>query len=277
MPDSDQLPVAPDADRPRRSPIGALVLGVFVVMSFILVQGVVAALLVATDVDVTVDGEITFTKTLPIAAVQVAGVLAVAALVAFGFSTWRRIAVPGPPGSFAAGWRALLPVGVLVIAPTVGVALAQDVPLIDPHVTPTLAAALIVLALLIAINEELWFRGLLVDALETARRPWLTIIGSAVLFGLPHVGDSTVYALNAVAVTLAVGIPFTVVRLRCGSLGPLIAWHAIVDAWAFLHTASVTPQGSPDVGDVVATLVLPALVAIGYLWWYLRQDLAAAP
>ncbi len=245
-------------------------LGVFVVLGFISVQFAAGALLYALDVDLQVSGDVSLAEALAISAIQVIGILAIVALVMAGHATWRGIGIRAPRGAFGAGWRALMPVGLLVIGPSVGVALVSDAGIVADRVTPTLAVAFITLALLIAINEELWFRGLLVDALDTARRPWLTIVASAVLFGLPHAGNTTAHLVNAIAVTLAVGIPFTVVRLRFGGLGSLIAWHALIDTWAFLHTASVTPQGSPDIADVVATLVLPSLVAIGYVWWYRR-------
>ena len=251
-------------------------LGVFVVLSFVLVQVLASALLFALDVDLDITGGVSLAEATSIGAIQAAGIVAISVLVAIGHISWQRLAVRGPRGSFAAGWRALLPVGLLVIGPTLALALAGDDPVIAPNVTPTLAIAFVALALLISINEELWFRGLLVDALDSARRPWLTIIGASVLFGLPHVGDTSAHLLNAIAVTLAVGVPFTVVRLRCGSLGPLIVWHALIDTWAFLHTASVTPEGSPDPGEIAASLVLPALVAIGYVVWY-RRGVRTAP
>ena len=245
------------------------------VLGFISVQVAGGALLYVLDVDLQVSGDVSIAEAAAIGAIQLCGILAVVALVTAGYASWRELGMRASRAAFGAGWRALLPVGLLVIGPSVAVAL-YDGRVVDRGVTPMLALAFVALALLIAVNEELWFRGLLVDALDSARRPWLTIIGSAVLFGLPHAGDTTAHLVNAAAVTLAVGVPFTVVRLRHGALGPLIAWHALIDTWAFLHTASVTPEGSPDVADVVATLVLPSLVAIGYVWWYLRSVRAEA-
>ena len=175
--------------------------------------------------------------------------------------------------------RALAPVGILVIALPLGAVLASGDRVFDPDLSTALIAALVAAAIMIAISEELWFRGLLVDALESARTPWLTIVASSVLFGLPHLPGGPAAVVNAIAVTLAVGVPFTVVRLRGGSIVPLIAWHAIIDTWAFLHTASVTAQGSPSIGEAVATLVVPSLIAaLGYVWWYrrgMRADLLA--
>ncbi len=260
----------PDDLRAERSPIGAIVLGIFVVLSFILVQIGASALLIVLDADLDVTGDLSLAEVAAIGAVQLAGILTITLLVLAGSMSWDRLGMRAPARSFAAGWWALLPVGLLVIGPSMAVALAGDDPVLARDVSPSLALGFVALAMLISANEELWFRGLLVDSLQSARRPWLTVFGAALLFGLPHVGDTTAHLVNALAVTLAVGIPFVVVRLRHGALAPLIVWHALVDAWAFLHTASVTPEGSPDPGEIVATLVLPSLVAIGYLVWFRR-------
>jgi membrane protease YdiL (CAAX protease family) len=255
---------------PQRPLVAALLLGLAVVLGFVFAEVVAGAVLYGLGAPVELAGELDMAEVLVLGAVKLTSALAAAAVVVWGGLTWARIGVPGPPGSMRAGWNALLPVTILVIALPLGAALASGDPLFDPDLEPRLAVALVALAIVVAVSEELWFRGLLVDALQSARMPWVTIIASAVLFGVPHLPGGPAAMLNALAVTLAVGIPYTVVRLRCGSLVPLVVGHALIDAWAFLHTASVTPQGSPDAGDVAATLVLPSLVAIGYLWWFTR-------
>jgi hypothetical protein len=89
-----------------------------------------------------------------------------------------------------------------------------------------------------------------------------------VLLGLPHYAGGAAALLNAIAVTLAVGIPFVAVRLRHHALLPMIGWHAVIDAWAFLHTSSVVAQGNPSTKDVIAGLTLPVCIALGYASWY---------
>ncbi len=239
------------------------------VLLFLTVQLLAAGVLAGAGVEVALRGDIGLGEVAGLATVQSIGIAAVAVLVLLGATNWRRLWGTAPVGP---GFWALSPVGLLVIGPTFGAALASDDPVLAPTLTPALAAAFIGLAMLIGVNEELWFRGLVLGELDSAGRRGLTVIGAALLFGLPHLGDSAAHVLNTVAVTLAVGVPFTVVRLRRGSLVPLVGWHALVDIWAFLHTASVTPQGSPDTSDVVATLVLPTLVAAGYVWWYRRTS-----
>ncbi|MCW2920866.1 MAG: protease self-immunity family protein [Thermoleophilia bacterium] len=248
----------------------ALLLGVVVVLAFIFFDLLAGVLLQVLGFPVDLSGDIQVGEVLTLCAMKLVSILAAVAFVMSGYSTWQRIGLDAPPPVVHAGLRALAPVGVLVIGLPLGASLASGDALFDSDLTPGLAAAFVAASILIAVSEELWFRGVLVDVLESARMPWLTIAASSVLFGLPHLPGGSAAALNALAVTLAVGVPFTIVRLRCGSIIPLIIWHAVIDAWAFLHTASVTAQGSPGVGEAVATLVVPALVALGYVWWYRR-------
>lgn len=153
---------------------------------------------------------------------------------------------------------------------SVAAAIAEGDSLVAGSLDPFEVAAFAVFAVFIGINEELWFRGLLVAELGGAARPWLAVLGSGLLFGLPHVAGDAATTLNAIAVALAVGIPFAVVRVRGASLLPLVGWHAIIDAWAFVHTASVVAQGAPSLGEIAAGLVLPALIAAVYLAWLAR-------
>lgn len=249
-----------------------MLLGLAVVLGFLFAEVMTASILHGFGAPITISGDIGMRETLALAAIKVGSALGAALLVVFGVASWRRMGIVGDPGSFLAGMRLLAPAGLLVICPTVGAALAGGNPLIDPDLSLELGVAFVALALVVSISEELWFRGLLVDALQSARRPWLTIIGSAVLFAVPHIPGGPAAALNAAAVGLAVGIPFTVVRLQVGSLWPLITWHAIIDTWAFLHTAAVTAEGLPDLLDAAAMLVLPALIALGYAWWFAKAQ-----
>lgn len=220
---------------------------------------------------IDVHGQLQVADALRLSAVQAIGALFAVALVLTWVGSWRRVGLRAPAGSAVAGWSALLPVGLLVIAPTIGYVLATGKPLVHPSIDPAEAMAYVLLAVLVSINEELWFRGLVVDVLGGRLRPWLVIAGSALLFGLPHYGGSAASLLNMAGVTLAVGIPFAVVRLRHHSLVPLIAWHAVIDAWAFLHTARVVATGDPSTTEMAVGLVLPAVLGVGYLVWFAKE------
>lgn len=185
---------------------------------------------------------------------------------------WRSVGLRSQPrGSFDEGWRLLMPVGLLVIGPTLGIALLGDEPLVASSVSPVEAVTFVLLAAAIGVNEELWFRGLMVARLTRGARPLVVVVTASLIFGLLHVGETSASLLNAAAVTVAVAVPFTIVRMRRPSLWPLIAWHALIDAWAFLHTASVVATGEPDLAEALTTMSLPVAMAAGYVWWYRRD------
>lgn len=258
MRDIDAAPEQP----PHHSRPLAVLAAAGLVLFFAALQGLVASI---AGIAFDPEQPLGVATALDISVLHVAGIATALALVWGGLSSWRRIGVIAPRGSFARGLRMLAPVGLLVIGPPLVYALVTDARVVDERVGLPLAAALSLLALLIAIDEELWFRGLVVDRLGGATRPLFVVLSSAVLFGLPHYAGSSATLLNAAAVGLAVGIPFAVVRLRAGSIWPLVTWHFLIDAWAFLHTSSIVPEGAPSVGEIVAALVLPTLIALGYL------------
>lgn len=244
-------------------------------VGFLLVQLASFGAFAAAGGELDLDGRLGAGPALLLAAFQVVSI-AVGALVVFAASDldWRTVGLGRQPrGSFAEGWQLLLPIGLLLIGPTVGAALATDTSLVHSSVSLGDAVAFALLAAAIGLNEELWFRGLVVTRLAGAARPVLAVVTASLIFGLLHVGDTRASILNATAVTVAVAVPFTIVRLRRPSLWPLVAWHAVIDVWAFVHTASVVATGEPDLADAVATMALPVAIGAGYVWWY-RRDVA---
>lgn len=127
-----------------------------------------------------------------------------------------------------------------------------------------------VVAAVVGIAEELSFRGVLPLLLGGERRPWLAIWGSAVLFGLLHVGDSVALAANAVAVTLAVGVPFAAIRLAYRGVAGLAAAHGLVDLGGFLALGALVPSKT-TVGAAAAQTITAVAVAVAYCVWYARQ------
>jgi membrane protease YdiL (CAAX protease family) len=236
-----------------------------VVLLFVAVQALMFGVLGG---DVSVDDTLDAHEALLLGVIQVAGIVVVVGLAALGVLRGREALALGSGSQVRAGLLALVTVGVFVVLPTVGAALANGDRLIDHGVGPVDAAAFVLLACLIAVNEELWFRGLVVHVLGGRARPWWTVVVAPLVFGLPHYTGDTASLLNAIAVTLAVGVPFVVVRLRYQALLPLMFWHAVIDAWAFLHTSSVVAEGSPSIDELLVALIVPSLLAIGYVLWF---------
>ena len=89
---------------------------------------------------------------------------------------------------------------------------------------------------LIALNEELFFRGILLEVLRpTGWRRAITT--TAVLFGAAHAlnllaGASLPFTVLQVAATTAGGVTLAAIRIRSGSLWPLVAVHALLDTIA---------------------------------------------
>jgi CAAX protease family protein len=113
---------------------------------------------------------------------------------------------------------------------------------------------------LIALNEELFFRGLLLEMLRPLgwRR---AITMTAVLFGAGHAlnllsGGNVPFTILQVLATTAGGVTLAAIRIRSGSLWPLIVVHAVLDAIA-LSTLTGAGVDSP--------LLLPAVFAWGGL------------
>lgn len=241
------------------------------VLLFVIVQGSAFGALHAAGGSIDVHGVLGIDDALQLAAIQLAGIAAAVVLVLAGVGSWRRIGVRAPRGAASRGLRALLPLGLLVIAPAAVVVVVTGGELVHPSVGAADVLAYTLLALCVSVNEELWFRGLVFDVLGGAERPWRVVLVSSLLFGLPHYAGGAAALLNTLAVTLAVGVPFALVRLRYPSLVPLVAWHAIIDTWAFLHTASAVPIGNPSTAELAAGLVVPAGVAAGYVAWFRRR------
>ncbi len=127
------------------------------------------------------------------------------------------------------------------------------------------------LALLIALHEETWFRGVILTALAT-RGPTYAVIASAMLFGIGHsfnlltTGAPAAAVAYQVAAAALVGIVFGSVRLRTAMIWPSVVGHAAVD-WAALLVLypSTAPQTPRAVTAVIGLLVYGGLAVIGLI------------
>jgi len=196
---------------------------------------------------------------------------AIGLAVATRISDRRSVGLDSTRAERRAGMRALTPVAALIVLLPLVLALGGGDSLIDPALGASEIAALSILAFIIALNEELWFRGLVVSQLGGRSWPMGAILISAVFFGLPHVGGDSSSWLNAAGVTLAVGIPFAAVRIVTRSLFALVLVHGLIDLWAFLHTGAIQTSGSPTLGEVIGSLLFPSALALGYVAWTRRR------
>ena len=89
---------------------------------------------------------------------------------------------------------------------------------------PDLATALLLVAVIVPICEEVAFRGFILSGLQRGRRNFSAIVLSAFLFGFMHVLLSvTSQLVNATLMGLVLGL----LAVRSGSLLPGILFHMI--------------------------------------------------
>jgi uncharacterized protein len=138
------------------------------------------------------------------------------------------------------------------------------------------------LALLVALHEETWFRGVILTALAT-RGPTYAVVASAMLFGIAHsfnlltTGAPAAAVAYQVATAALVGIVFGAVRLRTAMIWPSVVGHAAVD-WAALLVLypSTAPQTPRTLTVVLGLLIYGTLAVIGLvLVWRAESRLRA--
>ncbi len=85
----------------------------------------------------------------------------------------------------------------------------------------------VTMAIVPAVCEELFFRGLLFQALRAAWSPWKTIIATAIMFGAFHLISSSGLTISRLLPTTAMGIVLGWVTWRSDSVIPAMVLHAL--------------------------------------------------
>ena len=130
---------------------------------------------------------------------------------------------------------------------------------------------------LIALNEELMFRGILLDMLGPlgVRR---AVAWTAVLFGCSHLANLVAgayppFTAMQVAATTAGGVAFAAIRIRSGSLWPLLVLHAAIDVVA-IGTLTGPATTSPILLPVLFAWLAANLALWRWGWHVLRTPSA---
>ena len=175
---------------------------------------------------------------------------------------WSRVGLTRPP---ARGWLRLSWAPVAAGLPF----LAFGFNLEPDAVVPLLLVG----TPLIALNEELMFRGILLDLLRPLgwRR---AVTWSAVLFGSGHLlnlvaGANIPFTAMQVAATTAGGVALAAIRIRSGSLWPVIAIHVVLDVVA------ISTLTGPAVESPILLPVLFAWLGANLLLWRYGWSLLA--
>lgn len=136
---------------------------------------------------------------------------------------------------------------------------------------PGVTASILINTLLIGISEEMMFRGILFKALRSRGSIRSTVLISSLLFGFVHLlnGFSTglVSAIPQAIFTFCLGVLFIAVRIRTGSLYPVILLHASWDFCIFMLDAS--PGG--QLWSVAELYILASVLPI-YGLYLLRRS-----
>lgn len=223
---------------------------------------VIAALLALIPVAFTAAGQATAQLT------QQTGIMAfllpaaaVAASAAVGFAIARAarpsmrdfgIAAPRWPTRW---W--IIPLAATVIITLIGGGVA---------VSGATALGIAALTIAVGINEELFFRGLILQALR-GRGDRFAVIASATLFAVLHLsalasGVSPVYSALQVVFAFLFGVLAAEIALITRSIWPGVAFHTLIDAAAYLGGDRLT---TGTIAASAATCVILAAVAI-ILW-----------
>lgn len=100
----------------------------------------------------------------------------------------------------------------------------------DNLMSQNLFGLLFAVAVIAPVTEELIFRGVIQDGLQLTYRTQIAILTSAILFGLVH--GLPWLILNA----FLLGLFFSWLKLKTGSLGPGMLAHAVYNAVPFVLT-----------------------------------------
>jgi len=121
-----------------------------------------------------------------------------------------------------------------------------------------LALSLIVLALAPAISEELVFRGVLTRSLA-ARRGWLGVVVSALVFSLYHLEPP--HMLGVLPLGLALGV----LAVRSGSIVPGMIAHFLNNAIVLLLSRVTVVDSHPQLTLIAACLLFAGGLVLAHV------------
>jgi hypothetical protein len=122
---------------------------------------------------------------------------------------------------------------------------------------------------LVALNEELFYRGVLLAVLQPLGTR-SAVLWSSVAFGAAHVvnlvsGTYPPFVVMQIAATIAGGVALAALRLRSGSLWPPLVVHVVLD-WIAVATLTGPATSSPILLPVLFTWLGANLLLWRYGW-----------
>nr|WP_315399290.1 CPBP family intramembrane glutamic endopeptidase [uncultured Duganella sp.] len=121
---------------------------------------------------------------------------------------------------------------------------------------------------LVAVSEELMFRAVLLQGLLDKYPVWPAALACSAIFGLVHAtnglatGDLGAALWQAAAAALQ-GVAYAALRVRTGSVWPMVAVHGLWDFSLTTSVLSATAQGETSVLPVAALVAVLPLCLYG--------------
>jgi sodium transport system permease protein len=127
---------------------------------------------------------------------------------------------------------------------------------------------IMILGIVPAILEEIFFRGFLFNALKARSGPWVTIGVSAILFGVTHVILGGALGMERLVPSLVLGLILGLICWHSGSLWPGMVLH-------ICHNSILLGAGVEEIpGTWVALGSLGAAIGTLFLWLLGRKKVA---
>lgn len=172
-----------------------------------------------------------------------------------------------PRAVSAVWWLAPLPITVVIALLSQGV-----------HVSGQALAAYAVLTPVVAVNEEVWFRGIVLAVLRSGGVR-VAVVGSSVLFAVLHLanlagGEDPAAAVLQLVFAALFGFVAALLVVHTGSLWPAIAWHA---AWDFVNYLGGNGSSAAALAGIAIACAVMGAYAIALASPVLRAQAAQAP
>jgi uncharacterized protein len=142
--------------------------------------------------------------------------------------------------------------------------------------TPIAVIGFALLAVLIGVAEETFFRGLILTTL-LPKGTIPAIVISSFLFAAPHLLNAVgglwdlTFTLVDTFAAFGVGVTFAALCLRTGSIWPVIGLHALFDFTAFISLGGIEIQTQSTA--VILTSVIAGIILVVYGFFLLRRDI----
>ncbi len=192
-----------------------------------------------------------FTKSIlfPLLAVRAIGVIGIlAALLNWRGQTWRATGISLAPairnivagvGSAGIAYAIIIPVNIAlsILDPPFYEQMSENAENLMNMIPNVSIGAFALVAIVIGIYEELFFRGFIMARLRKATGSWtLAVILSTALFTALHAADQTPAALISITI---LSLVFSAVTILRRSIVPAMIGHAVFDLSQFIGLQSV--------------------------------------